>query len=59
MHDNQGKVKKYIAERNAREGTTGSSSGDTEASPATTTKVPVDDNSSAPADKVAQDMVDN
>ena len=53
------KVKKYIAKRNAREGTTGSGSGDMEGPAAATTKVAVGGNSGAPADNVAQDGVEN
>ena len=52
-------MKKYIAKRNAREGTTGSGSGDMEGPAAATTKVAVGGNSGAPADNVAQDGVEN
>ena len=53
------KVKKYIAERNACEGATGSSSGDTEAPPTPAAEVLGDDNTGAPRENVARDGVDN
>ena len=46
----QERVKKYIAERNTREGVTGSGSGYMEAPTTATTEVPVSDNSGAPTD---------
>ena len=52
------KVKKYIAERNAREGVAGSGSGDTEAPPTSAVEIPRDDNSGTPRDNAAQDGVD-
>jgi hypothetical protein len=53
------KVKRYIAERNAREGVAGSGSGDTEAPPAPATKVLVGESTGAGVQDVARDGVDN
>ena len=53
------KVKKYIAERNAREGTARSGYGDTEAPPTPATEVLDCDNTGAPRENAAQDGVDN
>ena len=53
------KVKKYIAEWNAREGAAGSSSGDTEALPTPAAEVLGDDNTGAPGENAARDGVDN
>ena len=53
------KVKNYILEQNTREGTAGSGFGNIDALATTTTEVPVDNNSSAPANNAAQDRVDN
>ena len=52
-------MKKYIAERNAREGAAGSGSGDIEASSTPATENPDDDNTGTPEENVAQDGVDN
>jgi hypothetical protein len=53
------KVKRYIAERNAREGVAGSGSGDTEAPPTPAAKVLVGESTSAGVQDVARDGVDN
>ena len=53
------KVKKYIAEQNARVGTARSGSGDTEVQPTLAAEVPGDNNMGAPGDNAAQDGVDN
>ena len=52
-------VKKYIAERNAREGVAGSGSGNTEAPLSPVAEVPGDNNMGAPRGNAAQDGVDN
>ena len=53
------KVKKYIAERNARKGAARSGSSDTEAPSTPAAEVPGGDNTGAPGDNTAQDAVDN
>ena len=53
------KVKKYIAERNAREGSTGSGSGDTAALSTPVTTTLSHDGIGAPTEDATQDGVDN
>lgn len=53
------KVKRYIAERNAREGAARSGSNDVETLVTPATEVPIGDDSSALANRAAQDVVDN
>jgi hypothetical protein len=50
-------VKKYIAEKNAREGVAGSGSGDTEAPPTRATENQDNSNTGNPEENVAQDGV--
>ena len=53
------KVKRFIAERNAHEGATGSGSGDMDAPSTPATEVPTEDDTGAPGVSTAQEWVDN
>ena len=53
------KVKRYIAEQNAREGAAGSSSGEMAASSTPVIETLADDGTGAPTEDAAQDGVDN
>jgi hypothetical protein len=53
------RVKAYITERNAREGVTGSGSGDTETPATLAAANPDGEDTVAPSENLAQDGVDN
>ena len=53
------KVKKFIAERNAREGAAGSGSGDMNTPSTSATATPTEEGTGGPGEGVAQDGVEN